>query len=392
MKTIILGDSHVGAVFSMGHPNGAGGNTRVDDYEKSLNFVINYAIENKADIFISTGDVFEVRAPTTEHIQIVDRCIKRLSDAGIFSIILMGNHDYRRTGDLFTSALSTMQANSYQNVRILLEPEVINYSNKKNESQSMLLIPFRDKRMYTAQTSKESTDLFNKHIVDLVDTVDAKSASLAVGHNFYYEGNYFDFGGHEVLAAPDSFSKLDAVVMGHYHQFKLVRKTSPITYYIGSMERTNFGDANVDKYFLIFDSISKSFESVKIPVRDLLDIEFDLSSSTAFTYLQDYGKQLEKLNLSEKICRAKIKIKDGMQSLFSRTEIEKTLYSNGAFHVAKILWDIEQVRLQKDIGILSNKTDFEIFKAFAETQNLDNTFMQKLLSEAKKIMVDNAAD
>ena len=392
MKTIILGDSHVGAVFSMGHPNGAGGNTRVDDYEKSLNFVINYAIENKADIFISTGDVFEVRAPTTEHIQIVDRCIKRLSDAGIFSIILMGNHDYRRTGDLFTSALSTMQANSYQNVRILLEPEVINYSNKKNESQSMLLIPFRDKRMYAAQTSKESTDLFNKHIVDLVDTVDAKSASLAVGHNFYYEGNYFDFGGHEVLAAPDSFSKLDAVVMGHYHQFKLVRKTSPITYYIGSMERTNFGDANVDKYFLIFDSISKSFESVKIPVRDLLDIEFDLSSSTAFTYLQDYGKQLEKLNLSEKICRAKIKIKDGMQSLFSRTEIEKTLYSNGAFHVAKILWDIEQVRLQKDIGILSNKTDFEIFKAFAETQNLDNTFMQKLLSEAKKIMVDNAAD
>jgi DNA repair exonuclease SbcCD nuclease subunit len=190
MKTIICGDTHIGAIFSMGRPNGIGGNTRVDDYEKSLNFVVDYAINNKADIFIQTGDLFEVRNPTTEHIQIADRCIKRLSDANIFTIVIMGNHDYRKTGENFTSALATMQANSYQNVRILLQPEVISYSNKRGDSQSMLLIPYRDKRMYGSGGSKELTDLFNLHIKELSKRIDPDNTSIAVGHNFFFDGNF----------------------------------------------------------------------------------------------------------------------------------------------------------------------------------------------------------
>lgn len=387
MKTIICGDTHIGAVFGLGRANGSGGNTRVDDYEKSLNYIIDYAIENKIDVFIQTGDLFEVRNPTTEHIQIADRCIKRLSDANIFTIVIMGNHDYRKTGDTFTSALATMQANSYQNVRILLNPEVISYANKRGDAQSMLLIPYRDKRMYPGQGTKESTDLFNAHIKELASKVNKENPSIAVGHNFFFDGNYFDFGGHEVLASPDSFFGIDAVVMGHYHEFKKVKKANPETYYVGSLEKTNFGDAEISKFFLVFDSESRSFEKIKIPTRELTDLEFDLSKSTAFSYLQDYRSQIEKLELKDKICRAKIKIKDGTQALFSRSEIEKTLYSMGAFHVAKVLWDVEQVRLEKDKEILSHKNDFDIFQAFAKTQGLEETFLQKLLEEAKKVMV-----
>jgi exonuclease SbcD len=387
MKTIICGDTHIGAVFGLGRANGSGGNTRVDDYERSLNFIIDYAIQNEVDVFIQTGDLFEVRNPTTEHIQIADRAIKRLSDANIFTAIIMGNHDYRKTGDSYTSALATMQANSYKNVRILLKPESIIYSNKSGDSQAMLLIPYRDKRMYPGSGAKESTDLFNEHIKELSSRIPSQIPSIAVGHNFFFEGNYFDFGGHEVLAFPDSFSNLDAVVMGHYHEFKRIRTSNPAAYYVGSLEKTNFGDSDIDKFFLVFDSEKKEFEKIKTPTRELIDLSLDLSSSTAFNYLQDYSEQLKKYTLSDKICRAKIKIKDGTQALFSRSEIEKTLYSVGAFHVSKIIWDVEQVKLEKDKEILSHKTDFEIFQAFAKTQGLGEDFLQKLLDEAKKIMV-----
>jgi len=387
MKTVICGDTHIGNIMSLGRPNGSGGNTRVDDYERSLNFIIDYAIQNEVDVFIQTGDLFEVRNPTTEHIQIADRAIKRLSDANIFTAIIMGNHDYRKTGDSYTSALATMQANSYKNVRILLKPESIIYSNKSGDSQAMLLIPYRDKRMYSGSGAKESTDLFNEHIKELSSRIPSQIPSIAVGHNFFFEGNYFDFGGHEVLAFPDSFSNLDAVVMGHYHEFKRVKASNPAAYYVGSLEKTNFGDSDIDKFFLVFDSEKKEFEKIKTPTRELLDLSLDLSSSTAFNYLQDYSEQLKKYNLADKICRAKIKIKDGTQALFSRSEIEKTLYSVGAFHVSKIIWDVEQVKLEKDKEILSHKTDFEIFQAFAKTQGLGENFLQKLLDEAKKIMV-----
>jgi DNA repair exonuclease SbcCD nuclease subunit len=215
----------------------------------------------------------------------------------------------------------------------------------------------------------------------------ADMTSIAVGHNFFFEGSYFDYGGHEVLVSPDSLSEVDMVVMGHHHEFRRIRKSKPAAYYVGSLEKTNFGDSDVNKFFILFDSQTKEVEQIKIPTRELLDLSIDLSSSTAFTYLQDYGEQLKKYSLSEKICRAKIKIKDGTQALFSKSEIEKTLYTLGAFHVSKILWDIEQVKLEKDKGILSHKTDFEIFEAFAKTQGLQDSFLQKLLEEAKKIMV-----
>jgi exonuclease SbcD len=387
MKSIICGDTHVGAVFGLGRATGSGGNTRVDDYERSLNFIIDYAINNEVEVFIQTGDLFEVRNPTTEHIQIADRAIKRLSDANIFTVIIMGNHDYRKTGDTYTSALATMQANSYKNVRILLRPESIIYSNKKDESQAMLFIPYRDKRMYSGSTTKECTDLFNNHLKEMASRLPADMTSIAVGHNFFFEGSYFDYGGHEVLVSPDSLSEVDMVVMGHHHEFRRIRKSKPAAYYVGSLEKTNFGDSDVNKFFILFDSQTKEVEQIKIPTRELLDLSIDLSSSTAFTYLQDYGEQLKKYSLSEKICRAKIKIKDGTQALFSKSEIEKTLYTLGAFHVSKILWDIEQVKLEKDKGILSHKTDFEIFEAFAKTQGLQDSFLQKLLEEAKKIMV-----
>lgn len=387
MKTVICGDTHIGNVMSMGHPNGSGGNTRVDDYEKSLNFIIDYAIENNVEVFIQTGDLFEVRNPTTEHIQIADRAIKRLSDANIFTIVIMGNHDYRKTGDSYTSALATMQANSYKNVRILLKPESIIYSNKDGESQAMLLIPYRDKRMYSGSGAKECTDLFNSHLKELAERIPDDIPSIAVGHNFFFEGNYFDYGGHEVLVSPESLKKMSGVVMGHHHEFRRIRKSSPAAFYVGSLEKTNFGDIDTDKFFLVFNSKEKSFDQLKIPTRSLIDLSFDLSASTAFTYLQDYGEQLKKWDLSQKICRAKIKIKDGTQALFSRGEIEKTLYTAGAFHVSKIIWDVEQVKLEKDKDILSHKTDYDIFQAFAKTQGLQDDFLNKLLEEAKKIMV-----
>ncbi len=387
MKTIICGDTHIGAVFGLGRANGSGGNTRIDDYERSLNFIIDYAISNEVEVFIQTGDLFEVRNPAAEHIQIADKAIKRLSDANIFTVIIMGNHDYRKTGDTYTSALATMQANSYKNVRILLKPESITYHNKRDESQAMLFVPYRDKRMYPGSNSKECTDLFNSHLKEMIEKLPEGVTSLVVGHNFFFEGSYFDYGGHEVLVSPDSLSKADLVVMGHHHEFRKIRRSEPAAYYVGSLEKTNFGDSDVDKFFILFDSETKEVQQIKTPTRELMDLGIDLSASTAFTYLQDYGEQLKKYDLSEKICRAKIKIKDGTQALFSKSEIEKTLYTLGAFHVSKILWDIEQVKLEKDKGILSHKTDFEIFEAFAKTQGLQDTFLQKLLEEAKKIMV-----
>jgi DNA repair exonuclease SbcCD nuclease subunit len=89
MKAIICGDVHIGAVFGLGKTNSTGGNTRIDDYETTLNNIIDYTISSGAEVFIQTGDLFETRNPTPEHIEIADRAIRRLSDNHIFTIIIL---------------------------------------------------------------------------------------------------------------------------------------------------------------------------------------------------------------------------------------------------------------------------------------------------------------
>ena len=47
MRIVVCGDTHIGAVFGLGRPNGKGGNTRVDDYKKTLNHIIDYTISKQ---------------------------------------------------------------------------------------------------------------------------------------------------------------------------------------------------------------------------------------------------------------------------------------------------------------------------------------------------------
>jgi len=386
MRAVICGDTHIGAIFGLGKNNGNGGNTRIDDYERSLNYIVDYAIKTEADIFIQTGDLFEVRNPTPEQIEIADRAIKKLSDNHIFTIIIMGNHDYKKTGETFTSSISSLPAKNYSNVRLLLEPENIVYTNKNGNKANLFMIPYRDKRMYAGSNQKEYVESFNTHISSLFSDVDLKLPTLTVGHNFFFKGNYFDFGGGEVLLYPESVKRSDLVVMGHLHEFSLVRKKEPVSYYVGSLEKTNFGDSKTDKYFIDFNFLTKEVKTIKNPVREIEDIEIDLKSATTSNYLESVKDFLKNKDLSDKIIKIKLLIKENLSGVINKNEIEKFCYGRGCFLLTKILIDISQTKSEKNQDILNHKNDYDIFKAYAEMQDLSPEMMKLLLEESKRII------
>jgi DNA repair exonuclease SbcCD nuclease subunit len=315
--------------------------------------------------------------------------IKKLSDHNILTVIIMGNHDYKKMGDSFTSSILSLPSKNYPNVRLLIEPEVISCSNKNGDNQSILLIPYRDRRMYSGNNSKEYTDSFNQHIESLSELLPDTTTNIAVGHNFFYRGNYFDFGGMEVLANPDSFKKCELVVMGHLHEFSQVKKSSPQAYYVGSLEKTNFGDKNIDKYFLIFDSKTKETTKHKIPVRDLKEVELDLLSLESSEFSQYIEENLDNDNFSEKIIKIKVKIKEHLTSFVSKVDLEKRAYAAGAFFVSKIVFDIEQVKFEKNKEILQIKNEIDMFEAYVKSQITDSGILEKILEESKKIMVNS---
>lgn len=386
MRAVICGDAHIGAIFGLGRPDGNGGNTRINDYVKSLNHIVDYTISSKADIFIQTGDIFEHRDPDVRHMAIVDAALKKLSNAGVSTFVIMGNHDYRRNGSSFTSSITSLAAADYPNVRMVLDPEVIEVSNNDGDSSNLLLLPFRDHRMYSGKGNKEKSEGFEAEIKSLIDGVKNQNPTIAVGHNFFYEGSYNDFGGSELMARPSAFEGCDVALMGHLHQFRVLRKRSPVCIYTGSMERSNFGDANVDKYFIDYDLSTKKASFKKVPSRELVERSIDLSGADFSDISDRITEEIGLTDLKDKIVRFKFAIDERVLPAVDKKSISDKLYAAGAFFVSKVIIEVVAKRIVRDNSVLEHEDDYSMFKAFVEKQELSKATLEGMLKEARNIM------
>ena len=365
MRAVICGDAHIGAIFGLGRPDGNGGNTRINDYVKSLNHIVDYTISSKA---------------------IVDAALKKLSNAGVSTFVIMGNHDYRRNGSSFTSSITSLAAADYPNVRMVLDPEVIEVSNNDGDSSNLLLLPFRDHRMYSGKGNKEKSVGFEAEIKSLIDGVKNQNPTIAVGHNFFYEGSYNDFGGSELMARPSAFEGCDVALMGHLHQFRVLRKRSPVCIYTGSMERSNFGDANVDKYFIDYDLSTKKASFKKVPSRELVERSIDLSGADFSDISDRITEEIGMIDLKEKIVRFKFAIDERVLPAVDTKSISDKLYAAGAFFVSKVIIEVIAKRIVRDNSVLEHEDDYSMFKAFVEKQELSKATLEGMLKEARNIM------
>lgn len=387
MRAIVCGDVHIGAVFGLGGPNKLGGNTRVDDYASTLNWIVDHAINSEAEIFIQTGDLFEIRNPTLEHMAIADAAIKRLSRSNIATFIIMGNHDYKRAGTGYTSSILSLSSADLPNVKILIDPKVIHFTSARNESVNLFLLPYRDRRLFPGKNNGEQSESLGNDIKKMIASVRNKDPIIAVGHNFFYEGSYQEYGGSEVMLDPNRFVGCDIVMMGHLHQAKFLSGTPMPCVYTGSMERTNFGDINIKKTFIDYNISSKEVKLLESPVRDLLDFVIDLTESDFSNIIQNIDLELSKQNVTNKIVRAKVVCEDKFFPALDKQSIQDKLYSAGAHYVSKVIIEASMKRIVRDNSILMHSDDFSMLKAFIDSQELEDNFKKEILQEAKSIIL-----
>ena len=212
---------------------------------------------------------------------------------------------------------------------------------------------------------------------------------IAVGHNFFYEGSYNDYGGAELMVRPNAFRGCDVAMMGHLHQFRVLRKTAPVCIYTGSMERSNFGDANIDKYFIDYNIGRKKAKFCKIPSRGLLDVTEDLADG-GFSDISDLlCESIDKLDVTDKIVRYKEIIDEKVLPAVDKMFIQSRLYDNGAFHVSKVIIEVLTKRVIRDSSVLNYKDDSSMFRAFVDSQEIEEEYKKLLLKESAIIMGDS---
>ena len=94
ISLVHVSDIHFGSGESHGRINAATGlNTRFEDFVLALSKVVDFAIAKQSDVFLFSGDAYRNASPEPIYQKMFASQLKRLSDAQIKTILVVGNHD-----------------------------------------------------------------------------------------------------------------------------------------------------------------------------------------------------------------------------------------------------------------------------------------------------------
>jgi len=372
MKILIVGDVHIGNSEHLGIIDPAHRiNSRLLDYSKTLDYIIEYAKINNVDAVIFSGDYYKTRRPSNLHRKIFDSKIKELSNYGISLFLIVGNHDIVSENN--TTVLDSLKIADYPNVNIYTDFDHAVLGAENDGGINLLFAPFTNKHYFNVETNEEAVLEFNKVIENMLKRTDKSLPTILVGH-YMVEGVKIgsteitkEIASSEFVVPKETFKDIDMTVMGHIHTHQTVCK-DPHIFYVGSIDRNDMNDASGSKGFLEVDTVKMSAKFIKIPVRNIYDIE--ISSDNYLEQLNAHE------NLSDSI--VKIDIHCGQEDVHKVDfrEIRNLLKKKGVHHCVSV----NIIPKKKDVNIIDTDdfSDRELFIEYVKAKYDNNKEIIKL--------------
>lgn len=296
MVTLLhLSDIHVGSGFNHGRPNPETGlNTRLEDFARALERCIDRAIAEPVDAVLFGGDAFPDATPPPYVQQIVAGQFCRLVEAGIPTVLLVGNHDQHAQGQggaslsiyrtlgvpgvvvgdrLHTHRLTTANGD----LQVVTLPW-LNHSTllTRPEVGGLPLAAVNDLMMQRLRTALEGE----------VRHLDPTLPTVLLAHAMVDTATY---GAERFLAAGRSFTvplallaqpSFDYVALGHVHRHQILCD-HPLTLYPGSIERVDFSEEKEAKGYVLVqvERGRAKAEFCPLPVRPFHTLTLDLTTS-----------------------------------------------------------------------------------------------------------------
>lgn len=290
-----------------------GVHTRLLDFERALNACIDYAIEQKVDLFVFAGDAYKTANPSPTQQKLLMKCLFRLYEAGIIVIIVVGNHDNPLSFGKATS-LDVFGNIPIDGFHVISKPKSI-LVNTKNGPVQIVGIPWPARNnisinnKHVLKTATEITECISQNVAHLIEKfaqeLDPNIPAILTGHLTVTSGIFSGsekraiFGNDPVFMPSQlAISPFDYVALGHLHRFQNLNPNGyPALVYSGSIERVDFGERKEDKGFCHVKINAKGetqFEFIKSPMRKFIQIDCQLKSD------EDLTKQIvEQIRLHE---------------------------------------------------------------------------------------------
>jgi len=412
IKLLHTADVHVG-MENYGRVDPATGiNARVMDFLRRLSDMADYAIEQGVDVFVFAGDAYKTRDPNPTYQREFSRRIKRIADAGIPVILLVGNHDLPAVSKR-ASSISIFDTLNVPNVYVGDREELRDITCRRGQPLQVATVPYP---LRSALISREDSqgrslaEMDNLLQAIMVDNIRALAEqarrkpeipAVLVGHFSVNEASH-GFEKNIMIgrdaAVPRSVLTDPAwryVALGHIHKHQsLNADVQPPVVYSGSIERIDFGEEHEPKGFVVaelsdgpttwrfllqYRREARRFVTIRADVRDEAD---PTAAVIGAIHQQTVGLDG---SLSEAVVRVIVKLRQEQEPRLIEREIQQAL--ENAYFVASLQKEVERSERQRLGGVsVEALTPIELLARYFDVKETSKERASLLLQHGETLI------
>ena len=373
--------------------------TRLMDFLRAYDQVVDYALENDINLVIFAGDAYKTRDPNPTYQREFARRIRRLSAAGVPTVLVAGNHDTPHAMGRATTVeiFATLEV---ENVYVLKKPEVVTVETRGGPVQVVALpwvtrsaLLARDE--YKNRSLEEINQLILDKIINIVEgpeglisqldrTLPTILAAHATVQGAVYGSERSVMLGQEVILPPSLVrnTAFDYVALGHIHKHQVLNDEPPVIY-SGSIERIDFGEEREDKGFVVaeVERGGASWQFVKTDARPFVTVEVNIQGDDPTAEILE---AIAARDIEDAVVRLIVHTPAEKEPLINEGAIRRGLA--GAFHIAAIVKDVERkVRLRLGNQPIEEMTPRQMLERYFQVKQTPPERIPLLLKYADEI-------
>ena len=405
MKILHLSDIHIGSGFCHGRVNPLTGlNTRLEDFVKTLSLCIDRALNDHVDLVLFGGDAFPNATPAPYVQEAFAHQFRRLVDADIPTVLLVGNHDQHSQG------LGGASLNIYRTLAVpgfvVGDTLTTHRISTRNGDIQIITLPWltRSTLMTRQETQGSSLAEVNQLLTERLQVViegeirrlDPSIPTVLLAHLM---ADNATLGAERLLAVGKGFtlplslltrSCFDYVALGHVHKHQNLNKSNdPPVIYPGSIERVDFGEEKEDKGYVMIE-LEKgkvNWEFCPLPVRIFRTIEVDLSKHD--DPQAALLKGIAKYDIQDNVVRLIYKLRSDQLDLIDNSALNNALKSAHTYTIqAELVSQLAKPRIPE----LSTSTSIDpmsALKTYLNNREDLKDIAPSMLEAAQNLLTDD---
>lgn len=387
MKLLHFADIHIGMENYAKLDPVTGLSTRLLDFFKTFDFIVETAISEKVDAVVFAGDAYKTRDPNPTQQRGFGQRIRKIAKAGIPVVLVVGNHD-TPNAEGKANTLDIYSALEIDGVWVSRKPELLAIPTKSGILQ-VITLPWLHKDEYKKVADKLSL---------LYEKINSNSPAILLSHA-EVEGS--SFGSEKGMAIANDVTiplslltdrRLSYVALGHIHKHQVLAK-DPLVVYAGSPHRIDFGEEKEEKGIILvtlnevkgIKGYETSYKFINTNCRDFLSLDLTLDPDDTDP-TQTILSEILKHDIKDCVVRLTINIPAACQGEIQMDQIKKAF--SKAHYIAGISRNVERKERLKIDGQeeVERLTPIEALEKYFEAKKIDPIKRKQLEKFASQLL------